>query len=101
MNIHGVPPAADGVYKKPFIKDERYVKAKGGKKRLAKNQTNRGYYLVGFPQVRSYEGQLSYSVWQCNGGTTFEQAMAFLDYKIAVMKLEVEFFEKFGRLPSR
>lgn len=100
--LFGVKPAYDGAYKKPFIKDERYVKAKGGKKRLAKNLTNRGYYTVGYPELRcSIDGKLYYNIWQTNGGRTHAEALAYLEFQLAVFKLRLDFYNRFGKLPTR
>lgn len=102
MSIFGIEPDSMGVKQKPFIKDERYVNMKGGKKRLAKNLKNREYYTVGYPVLaqRRRDGIPVYEIWHGNGGETYEQALAYLEYRMAVFEAQVVFFRKTQKLPN-
>lgn len=97
--IYGIRPNPLGVKHKPFIKDERYVKAGKNRKRLAKNLKNREYFTVGYPVLEEEGGQLRYSIWEGNGGRTFEEATAYLDYRLKCFKAQVEFLEQTGHAP--
>lgn len=104
--IFGVDPDYMGVELKPFIRDKRYVKTKGGKgRRLAVHQKNRQWFEVGYPRLKLQRigGELKpiFEIWSGNGGETFEEATDYLNFHLTIFKAEVEFYNKHGYLPKR
>jgi len=103
MDLFGIEPNYNSARIKPFIKDERYVKAQGGKRRRkAVHQQNRGFYRVGYPELRENRRtkELYYDIWETNGGRTFEQAVDFLDIKLAAFIAAMHYYKKYGEMPK-
>lgn len=93
--LYGVQPDYLAVRQKPFIKDYRYISLKGGKRRrLAKHLKSREYYLVGYPRLTTVFGQPRYEIWTANGGKTFQEACLFLNYKLEMFRLQVEYYNE-------
>lgn len=98
MSLYGIEPDPMGGRQRPFITDERYVKAKGGKRRLAKNLKSREWYRVGYPRLTTRSGEPYYEVWETNGGKTFDEAYDYLAARMAIFEIQVKYYNEHGRI---